>query len=344
MSSQQNEFVELCALEGHRDRAWHVSWRFDGKLLASCSGDKTIRLWAPPKDASAKWECVAILEDAQGRTIRACEWSPDGRYIASVSFDATTVIWEKQGNSYEVVSSLEGHESEVKSVAWSPSGAYIATCSRDKSVWIWEADPDTDFECISVLHGHTQDVKFVKWHPTEDLLVSVSYDDTVRIWAENEDDWYCKETLNGHNSTVWGVATDPSGSRLASVSDDKSVIIWQRDVNSKDVGADGSPKEWKQAATLAGFHERTIFSVDWSAQGSFIVTGAADDAIRIFRESTNASTFELAFQQNAAHSSDINCVRWSPEVQQTADGRKSFLLASAADDALVRIWRFTPAQ
>ncbi|TYZ66997.1 hypothetical protein PybrP1_003887 [[Pythium] brassicae (nom. inval.)] len=33
----------VCALEGHRDRAWHVSWRFDGQLLASCSGDKTIR-------------------------------------------------------------------------------------------------------------------------------------------------------------------------------------------------------------------------------------------------------------------------------------------------------------
>lgn len=146
--------------------------------------------------------------------------SPDGQYIASVSFDATTVIWEKQGGAYEVVSSLEGHESEVKSVAWSPSGAYIATCSRDKSVWIWEADPDTDFECVSVLHGHSQDVKFVTWHPTEDLLISTSYDDTVRVWAENEgeerglsglgegawqlltmaccaDDWYCKETLTG---------------------------------------------------------------------------------------------------------------------------------------------------
>lgn len=47
------------------------------------------------------------------------------------------------------------------------------------------------------------------------------------------------ELLSGHSSTVWGVATDPSGSRLASVSDDKSVIIWQRDVNSKNVGADG---------------------------------------------------------------------------------------------------------
>lgn len=70
------ELVQVCALDGHRDRAWHVSWRFDGKLLASCSGDKTIRIWAPPRDGSnsSDWECVAILEDAQGRTIRACEW------------------------------------------------------------------------------------------------------------------------------------------------------------------------------------------------------------------------------------------------------------------------------
>jgi len=96
------------------------------------------------------------------------------------------VIWEKQGEIYEVIASLEGHESEVKSVHWSPSGSYLATCSRDKSVWIWEADPDTEFECISVLHGHTQDVKFVKWHPIEDILFSASYDDTVCVWAENE--------------------------------------------------------------------------------------------------------------------------------------------------------------
>ncbi|KAG6574536.1 WD repeat protein 39 [Phytophthora cinnamomi] len=330
----------VCALAGHSERAWHVSWRFDGQLLASCSGDRTIRLWAPAACGGGGWDCVGILEDAQGRTIRACEWSPDGRYLASVSFDATTVIWEKQGGAYEVISSLEGHESEVKSVAWSPSGAYLATCSRDKSVWIWEADADTDFECISVLHGHAQDVKFVAWHPTEDLLVSASYDDTVRVWAENNDDWYCKETLAGHTSTVWGVALNPQGTEMASVSDDTDVIVWRRDVDSKEVDEDGSPKQWTQAFKVSGCHERTIFSVDWSKHGDLLVTGAADNAIRVFQgQPTGApSSFELVVLQKEAHASDINCVRWSPQLHDDGS-KKALLLASASDDGLVRVWK-----
>ncbi|RHY00681.1 hypothetical protein DYB30_000725 [Aphanomyces astaci] len=180
---------EVAVLAGHSECVWHASWHPNGSLLATCGSDKTIRIWSPSRNAKTPqdaWDCVATLEDAQGRTIRACEWSRNGQYIASVSFDATTVIWEKQGDVYEVIASLEGHESEVKSVAWSPSGSYLATCSRDKSVWIWEADADTDFECVSVLHGHSQDVKFVTWHPDEDLLFSTSYDDTVCVWAERD--------------------------------------------------------------------------------------------------------------------------------------------------------------
>jgi WD40 repeat protein len=66
------------------------------------------------------------------------DWSPDGTLLATASFDAATAVWEYRGDEWELATTLEGHDNEVKSVAFSPSGNLLATCARDKSVWIWE--------------------------------------------------------------------------------------------------------------------------------------------------------------------------------------------------------------
>lgn len=67
-----------------------------GATLASCSGDKTVRLWTRKSPDSEEWVCSATLEEAQARTIRCCSWAPSGRQLATASFDATTAIWEVQ--------------------------------------------------------------------------------------------------------------------------------------------------------------------------------------------------------------------------------------------------------
>lgn len=126
-------------------------------MLASCGGDRTVRIWARDTAAPAeRWRCVAVLEDTHSRTIRSCSWSPDGRQLATASFDRTTAIWQHSGGIWENVAMLEGHESEVKEVAWAPNGSLIATCSRDKTVWLWEAAPGNEYEVVDVKHGHSQ--------------------------------------------------------------------------------------------------------------------------------------------------------------------------------------------
>jgi cytosolic iron-sulfur protein assembly protein CIAO1 len=48
-----------------------------------------------------------VLEDTHNRTVRSCAWSPDGRLLATASFDATTAVWEYNGGDFECVATLE---------------------------------------------------------------------------------------------------------------------------------------------------------------------------------------------------------------------------------------------
>ena len=351
------------------ERIWHLCWSPNGSFLASCGEDKMIRIWqclnidawgdldllsgdistpitmmgAPStssQSASSKCSirCLATLEDdAQTRTLRCCEWSPDGRMMASASFDGTVVVWESQNASmthWDQIASLEGHENEVKSVAWSHDGKFLATCGRDKRVWIWEQIVNShEFECVSMLEGHTQDVKFIQWHPHESVLFSASYDDTIRVWAaedEGADEFYCIATLAGHTSTVWALAVDPTGRRLVTGSADASMILWESD-----------GKAWRAVHSLRGAHgANPIYSLSWSAEHGHILSGAGDNHVAVCRASRDLGGvgewtlgWLAACSQQAAHSGDVNCARWNPVPA------RAHLAASASDDGSIKFWR-----
>jgi len=358
MQSENNldeslQLREVQELEGHTDTVWAVAWNpvtgIGGapSMLASCSGDKTVRIWEntpTPNTTSSSWACKAVLEETHTRTVRSCAWSPNGKLLETASFDATTAIWENVGGEFECIASLEGHENEVKSVSWSASGMLLATCGRDKSVWIWEVQPGNEFECVSVLQGHTQDVKMVQWHPTRDILVSASYDNSIKVWAEDGDgdDWACMQTLgssiSGHTSTVWAMSFNSSGDRMVSCSDDLTLMVWDTSINPAERSGNGCGP-WKHLCTISGYHDRTIFSVHWS-RGGLIASGASDDCIRLFSESTDDSatpvdgpSYKLILKKEKAHSMDVNSVQWHPSEPQ--------LLASASDDGRIKIWEVT---
>ncbi|KAF4016073.1 hypothetical protein G4228_007578 [Cervus hanglu yarkandensis] len=345
----KDSLVLLSRILAHPDsRCWFLAWNPAGTLLASCGGDRSVRIWGREGDS---WNCKSVLCEGHQRTVRKVAWSPCGNYLASASFDATTCIWKKNEDDFEAilspftvqcVTTLEGHENEVKSVAWAPSGNLLATCSRDKSVWVWEVDEEDEYECVSVLNSHTQDVKHVVWHPSQELLASASYDDTVKLYREEEDDWVCCATLEGHESTVWSLAFDPSGQRLASCSDDRTVRVWRQYLpgNEQGVACSGSEASWKCVCTLSGFHSRTIYDVAWCQLTGALATACGDDAIRVFEEDPGSDpqqpTFSLTAHVPQAHSQDVNCVAWNP--------KERGLLASCSDDGELAFWKYQPSE
>jgi WD40 repeat protein len=68
-------------LSGHTDRVWSVAWEPQGRTLATCSSDKTVRLWAPSRAAGGAWVTVAELEGVHTRTVRQVAWSPCGTRV-----------------------------------------------------------------------------------------------------------------------------------------------------------------------------------------------------------------------------------------------------------------------
>lgn len=333
------------------------------------AGDSGARDEGKSGTPDERWQCITTLSgNSFLRTIRSVAWGVDGRSLAAACFDATATVLELMGGkepSLEAAVSLEGHDSEVKSVSYSSSGGLLASASRDRSVWIWEVGLDFDYECVAVLNGHSGDVKCVRWHPSSEILLSCSYDNEIRVWVEDEDDWFCLEQLTAHDSTVWAVSFDKTGQQFVSVGDGGVFVVWQR--VAPPAAVVGAHPRYTVVTHMTGLHDGPIYSVDWARETNRIATAGEDDSIRILRcedgsdgvegesNGEGSSRGEVAGEDvdeaarppklrtetdqkwieehhvPRAHSGPVNCVAWNP-----ADNS---VLASCGDDGLVRIWK-----
>jgi len=290
----------------------------DGRKLATIGPENSARVWQIKEEAGS-WKKQAANDEllrlrGHTRAVLAVAWSPDDRWIATGSKDATVRIADANTGALRL--SLIGHSNSVQAVAFSPDGSVLASGSADGTARLWST---LSGQCLRVLTNHIDGVLSLAFSPRGRWLATGGRDCTARLWdTETGRQVHC---LSGHVNGVSSVAFSPDGKRLvtapggtdlyASVNRECRVCFW--DVASGH-----------QLFTLNP-HNNAIWAAAFSADGSKLITAGGDFTARIW------SAFPW-------RSTDYPGETNSPLATRLEQYKRQFWKEALAADARARPW------
>jgi WD40 repeat protein len=305
----------------------------DGKRLAIAGLDSELGVVVDVRSG----EELFSLEGHEGG-IHDVDWSPDGRSIATSSFDATVGIWDAQTGDLRF--SLF-HDGPVVDSDWSADSSRLVTGGSRATVWeVTEAGGERLFSLAA--QDTSSGVQGVAFSPDGNrVLTGDAAITAAKVWdvsLSGDAEW---ANVPGDPDWVTSVAFSPSGDELVASAPNGSVAVWDPETgqNIDTFQDDASSAE-----------PATVVDLDVSPDGALIATMALPNNVRVLDRATGEEVFTVrvgGFAEDLDWSQDGRLLAIASFEEGRAiivdrSGREVAVLQEIADDAGVGEVKFSP--
>ena len=298
-------------LRGHTGKINRITWSPDGRLLASPSDDKTIRVWDV-----ADGSCTAVLM-GHTKAVLSAKFSPIEGLLSSISEDITMRLWDVKTSN--LIKTTQGSDWQYFCLAFSPDGKKIIDADENEIRFSVVSSGELTHS-ISDFNGRMFSNSFAPLslsYSTHNPLVACGMsspdDDSQVVILINPDEERIESSIHIESGDgVYGVDWHPNGQMIAATSGSKVFII---DVARREV-----------LIELEG-HTDGLDSVSFSADGLLIATRSHDNTTRFW----NCRNWEtVAILPEQVSSGWIHSIAFHPYLPRLAT------LGEA--DTIIRIW------
>ncbi|CAK4080525.1 unnamed protein product [Aphanomyces euteiches] len=181
--------VDKVPFTGHTASVEDIQWSpTEASVFASCSADKTVRIWDIRTKARSMLDVVAHDQD-----VNVITWNRNVTHLmASGSDDGSFKIWDfRKFQADSPVAHFRYHTAPVTSIEWHPTDeSMLAVSGADNQISIWDMSVEEDTEAAAAntskldvppqllfIHQGQTDIKELHFHPQcPGLLVSTAAD------------------------------------------------------------------------------------------------------------------------------------------------------------------------
>ncbi len=165
----------------HKSLIWVAGISPNGKVIATCSGAKSIVRLNNASDGSS---IADIAMHAPKVSARCITFSADSSMMAIGHSDGFVGIYETATGT---IVGQARHSRRITSIAFDQTNSRLLTGSHDQTARLWQLDRETvDFEVreIGILMGHKGPVEHVSFNATSELAVTTTNatDGVIRIF------------------------------------------------------------------------------------------------------------------------------------------------------------------